>query len=165
MSFLRFVSAGLLFVSCASFGFIRTEREKKKLGTIKGLITDLKEMEHEVRFGRWDTAVILSRLVSSGMEKDIWREAVRKSEKGGSFRRSLMDAVEKLIDPSVSELLGKHLPEVCSSDSCAEAERIRSAADYLNEYFSIRKAKSDEKNKLTLSLSILAGAAAAITVL
>lgn len=165
MSFLRLISAGLVFIPCALFGLISKEREIKKTETLKGLITDIKELEQDIRFGRKKTADALSHLADVGKEKVVWKEIVVKTEKGCSLRDSIIEAFGKHVGHSVSDLLDKQIPDKSSFDSSVEAERLRSISEQLEDYRVTAEKKCYEKCRLTLSLSILVGAAAAILIL
>ncbi|MCR5610841.1 MAG: stage III sporulation protein AB [Clostridiales bacterium] len=165
MSFFRFTSAGLLFLTCSLYGIVFREREKKKRETVSGLITDLKEMENEIRFGRRNYEDVLYHLSKKGLHKQLWSEIYDATKKGYSFRNAFLRSAGSRIDPTLPDLFEKLLPETCAFESSAEADRIRILTEKLEEYAAKAKKSSEERVRLTLSLSLLAGAAAAIIVM
>lgn len=165
MSCLRLVSAGLIFLVCASYGFVFREREKKKSDSLSGLITDLKEMENEIRFGRKNNYEIISYLSENGIVSELWKETASETKIGRSFREAFIHSVGKHVDTSAADILHNKLSDSSAFESSAEAERIGAVTEVLEEHLKTVLSKSAERSKLVLSLSLLAGAAAAIIVM
>ena len=165
MSALRFAAAGVSFGICVLFGSVRKARLRRSLEELEALTEDIKYAVSCVKLMKLPVDEIVRRLAENGGCGCFWKSVWEGMTSGLDLKQAIAVA-EK---PSLSAVSGSVLSELADdatlSDSDTLAGRLSMIAERLDAELEYRRGKSREEEKLTSSLSVFAGLAAAILVL
>ena len=165
MSAARFAAAGISFGVCVLYGAVKRARSKCRMDELEGLIRDIVVMEAEVRLEKRPIEEIVCGLSEKGNCRRMWRAALAEMRSGTPLSRSLGDSGTHSADGEAEREIEELFSRSPTSDSVSFAERLSNSARKLEAILEKEKKQNLEKDKLTSSLSVFAGIAAALLIL
>lgn len=162
MSAARLVSAALAFTACAVFGAVRRARIRRERETAAMLTADVAEFERLLRLERRPLSEIAGWLARNGGCKALWRGVEEGMEQGETFRNAYAAAEKPEAGKAAAAVLDALAGSIGSGDAEGESDRLKKAGDELAEISALMQKSCAEKEKLIGTLSLLAGAAAAL---
>lgn len=165
MSALRLLAALLSFVICFLYGKVKSARDKKKLDELYGLVCDVKTVETLVKTERLQLDEIVKGLSVSGENADLWTNVYEGISAGTSVSEAVKLAFGKTPDNEVKALILRLFDNEASREPEAFSAVLSDTAEKLESAYESKKKRSLEKDRLTGSLSVFAGLAAAILIL
>ena len=165
MSAARALSALLVFSGFVLFGRVRCSRKKLEASQTEALLTDVTAIE--CRLGALRQP--LERLVGSAAEQSavsgFWTEISKGLSSGKTPSEAFEVAGDRIISSGAREILRELFSEIGSSDLKSELQRLSFAQKRLNALAEETKSRTGSELKLTNSLSVMMGLAAALLLL
>lgn len=162
MSAARTIAAISAFGACALYGAVRKARTKGEAAALGGITEDLMEAERMVRLTRSPLTSIAGELAKAGKSQLFWRSIHEKMLAGSSLFKAYSSTPKPCMNGEAGQVLDGLFSSLGRGDAETESKRIRLAAERLGALFSETEKRASEKCRLTSSLSVLAGAAAAL---
>ncbi len=165
MSAGRLSAAGICFGICVLFGKVRITRSRQQVEELEKLLGDLRSAENSVRLVRLPLGEIVNGLRENGRSKKLWSSVCAGMSSGLDFGRSVASADTPPVSPEAEKIFSELSSLAVSNDADVLAKRLSSVADRLENELETERKNSREKEKLTSSLSVFAGLAAALLIL
>ena len=165
MSAAKLISAGLAFSACVLFGYVRVKGSRRRLSELEGLYEDVKAFEQSVRLDRTELDAEVKRLAEEGRCSDAWKRVEVRMSEGldlasaidGSGMKKLFSGSEEALDLILRmDPCGDH--ETVSNTLACAAAKLGSIAEKKRECLL-------KNERITRSLSIFAGLAAALLII
>lgn len=161
----RIVSAALAFTVCAVFGTVRRARMRREAEIASLLAADVCDLERMLRLERRPIAELAGRLAEAGGCREFWRGVAEGIEHGATFGEAYASAPKPEAGKAAAEVLSALAEKQGSGDAEGESVRIKKTANELADIAEQMRKTSAEKGKLTGTLSLLAGLAAALLII
>lgn len=165
MSAARLIAALLAVCGSALFGAVSNSRAEERIKNTDRLVSDVDEMYSLLRIDRMPLHEIASRLSEKGELPALWANVEAEMEAGASLKEALNDI--KLPGPgsAAARFAGYLTDGFPAGDAETESARIGYALEKLKAYRESAINEQKEKGRLTSSLSLMLGLAAAILIL
>lgn len=153
------------FGACALFGAVRKARTKQEVFALSGITADIREAERMVGLSKAPIASIAGELARSGRSAPFWQSVSDKLNGGSALIEAYSASPAPTALPEAAQVLDGLFSSLGRGDAETESKRLRAAAERLEEILGAAEKRASEKCRLTGSLSMLAGAAAALLLL
>lgn len=165
MSISRLFAAGLVFMAFAMYGAVNGSRHNARVTLLKGLYYDVAEMRTRLKLLHEPLDVITENMATSGKCKELWSEVSIYMKKGKSFGEAFGESDRRAFGNEEIEIMYELSAQLGKNNVAEEEKRLEFAAIRLNELYKKLKEDTEKGVKLTNSLSVLGGLAAALLML
>ena len=165
MSAARLIAAGLVFACCGTFGLVRSARIELELKNAEALAADTERLSGFIGESRMPLREAFERLAEEGGLGELWLELSQRMDSGCSAGDAVCGAAyfERIRGGREAAR------ELSAGLMSGEAEAVRSSlsgcAARLRTLCDARRGEIASRVKLTRSLSLLLGLAAALLML
>ena len=163
MSAGRLAAAALVFSTFAMYGVIRTSKHHARVKMLNSLCADMREFGTRLALERMPLPQITARLAADGGEcSTIWKTINEGLRDGNTFAAAYARAEELLYGNEEKAIMQELARSIGTSDAQSESQRLEFAYKRLDAVLQNLKARTDKSVRLTSSLSVLGGLAAAL---
>ncbi len=161
----KLIAAAAVFLLCAAVGAVNAERYRLRIRSLDDLAADPKELENSLRFERTDIGATAMKLAARGKCRAFW-QAIGSAMACGDLPAAYRSAADKLLlGEKERGILDEFMLAFGSGDIETELSRLALAEARLKETGEGTREKLENRRKLCGTLSVLLGAALALTVL
>lgn len=165
MSAARFFCAMTALGICLLHGKVCVARAVGRTAEMQDMIEDLMSVDRMIRLERLSLADIASRLAQNGRCRSFWRSVDSLTSQGTPFREAIRKAELPDMGKNAVSALLDYASDIGSNDLEAEGTRLSCVIERMNLALSELKEHDRDKARLTMKLSALLGAAAAILII
>ncbi len=163
---IRLVCAAGVFLLCAAFGAVRAEGFRVRLRAAEMLLSDLGAVASSLRYEKRTAASIAEKLSETGKLTAFWKKLGQAMEAGAGFGEAWEECGGELaLDPAIGAAALSFAKSFGGGDAETELARLEITLESLGEAVRTKAREYPNKRKLTGTLSILLGVAAALLII
>lgn len=155
----------LAFGACALFGSVKKARSGRSLCDAEALVKDLGELGDRMRLRREPLDEISARLAAEGGCRALWKGISQGLAEGRTFSEAYALAEKPPVCREVMSVVDELASSLGTGAMEDEIKRLGEAMDKLGTRLAELEKADAERSKLTGSLSVLLGLAAALLLL
>ena len=162
----RLICAVGVFLLCTAFGAVRAEGLRVRLRASELLLSDLNFIASSLRYERRTAASIAEKLSKTGKLTEFWAKLAHTMDGGASFGAAWeLCAKELPLDPGVASAALSFAKNFGSGDAESELAQLELTVSGIGDAVETKAREYPNKRKLTGTLSILFGVAAALLII
>ena len=165
MSAGRLAAAGMVLAVCALFGRVRASGNESALRETHALCGDIMRLETLLRSQKLTLPEAAERLSREGASRELWEGVSQRMSEGMSFSGAFSAAPHPALCLGAAEAVCELAEGLGKADMAAELSRLKNAEARLSSICDEAEKAGRNRDKLTTSLSMLCGLAAALLIL
>ena len=165
MSAPRLICSAAVFCGFVLYGAVRAERKKAALSEAEALRKDLAELSDRMELTRSHLCAICEELSRKSGLSELWSAMTEGLSKGLAPSEAFALCRGTLKNEAAAAVIKELFEDLGSADIEKESGRLELSLKKLDELISFSRGEFEKSRRLTSSLSVLMGLAAALILL
>jgi|GEM_PF-2576436 len=165
MSAARLLASALVFGGFVLYGAVKKARRLNEAEQLRSIAADIAELAVKLEMTRAPLGSIAGALAQKSCLPRFWQELGEALEAGESPKGAYQKARQMIVCTEADGVLEELFSVLGAADAASEANKLKHAGARLEGILNESNRKAQESNRLTGSLCVLMGLAAALLLL